>query len=41
MERITIRLSQEVVKQFQHTGEDWQIRVDTALRDWQKNHPPA
>lgn len=40
-ERITIRLSQEVVEQFRATGEGWQIRVDTALRDWLKNHSPV
>jgi uncharacterized protein (DUF4415 family) len=40
-ERITIRLSPEVVEQFRATGEGWQSRVDTALRDWLKNHSPA
>lgn len=37
-QRITIRLSPEVVEQFRATGEGWQSRVDTALRDWLKNH---
>jgi len=40
-ERITIQLSREVVEQFRATGEGWQGRVDTALRDWLKNHSPA
>jgi len=40
-DRITIRLSQEVVEQFRATGEGWQVRVDTALRDWLKNHSPV
>lgn len=40
-ERITIRLSREVVDQFRESGEGWQTRVDAALRDWLKNHSPA
>jgi len=40
-ERITIRLSREVVEQFRASGEGWQTRVDTALREWLKNHSPA
>ncbi len=40
-ERITIRLSREVVEQFRESGEGWQTRVDAALRDWLKNHSPA
>jgi uncharacterized protein (DUF4415 family) len=40
-ERITIRLSREVVEQFRDSGEGWQGRVDAALRDWLKNHSPA
>lgn len=38
-ERITIRLSHDVVESFRATGEAWQTRVDAALRDWLKNHP--
>ncbi len=37
-ERITIRLSQEVVDQFRTTGEGWQARVDSALKDWLETH---
>jgi uncharacterized protein (DUF4415 family) len=40
-ERITIRLSPEVVQRFRDTGEGWQTRVDAALQDWLKSHMPA
>jgi uncharacterized protein (DUF4415 family) len=40
-ERITIRLSPEVVQRFRATGEGWQTRVDSALKDWLKTHQPA
>ncbi len=40
-ERITIRLSQDVVQRFRATGEGWQTRVDVALRNWLKRHNPA
>lgn len=40
-ERITIRLSRDVVQQFRETGEGWQTRVDAALQDWLKTHRPA
>lgn len=40
-ERITIRLSQDVVQRFRATGEGWQTRVDAALRDWLESHKPA
>ncbi len=33
-ERITIRLSRDVVIEFRATGEGWQTRMDRALRDW-------
>ena len=39
-ERITIRLSPEVVQPFRATGEGWQSRVDAALKDWLKSHNP-
>ena len=39
-ERITIRLSHNVVQRFRATGEGWQTRVDTALQDWLKKHNP-
>ena len=37
-ERITIRLSREVVEQFRASGDGWQTRVDAALKDWLKTH---
>ena len=40
-ERITIRLSPEVVKRFRATGDGWQTRVDAALQDWLKSHKPG
>ena len=40
-ERITIRLSREVVEQFRASGDGWQARVDTVLRDWLKNQSAA
>ena len=40
-ERITIRLSPEVVQRFRDTGDGWQTRVDSALKEWLKSHQPA
>ena len=40
-ERITIRLSPDVVQPFRATGVGWQTRIDAALRDWLKKHSPA
>ncbi|WP_341674956.1 BrnA antitoxin family protein [Niveibacterium sp. SC-1] len=40
-ERITIRLSPEVVQAFRASGDGWQTRVDAALKDWLKTHTPA
>jgi len=40
-ERITIRLSPEVVETFRASGDGWQTRVDAALKDWLKTHSPA
>ena len=37
-ERITIRLSPEVVQAFRASGDGWQTRVDAALKDWLKTH---
>ncbi len=36
-ERITIRLSPEVVRRFRATGDGWQTRVDAAPKDWLKS----
>ena len=40
-ERITIRLSPEVIQRFRDTGDGWQTRVDSALKEWLKLHKPA
>ena len=40
-ERITIRLSRDVVEQFRASGDGWQTRMDVALKDWLKTHSPA
>lgn len=37
-ERITIRLSPDVLEQFRATDAGWQTKVDAALRDWLKTH---
>ncbi len=38
-ERITIRLSRDVVTQFRATGDGWQTRMDSALRQYIAEHP--
>ncbi len=38
---VTIRLSRDVLEQFQAGGHGWQTRIDAALKDWLKNHSPA
>ena len=40
-ERITIRLSPDVVSSFRATGTGWQTRMDTALKEWLKTHRPV
>jgi uncharacterized protein (DUF4415 family) len=40
-ERITIRLSPEVVARFRATGEGWQSRMDAALQDWLRKQKSA
>ena len=37
-ERITIRLSRDVVDQFRATGDGWQTRIDTVLQEWLNAH---
>ena len=39
-ERITIRLSPEVVARFRASGPGWQTRIDAALKDWLTTHKP-
>ena len=38
-ERITIRLSREVIAQFRATGDGWQGRIDEVLRQYIAKHP--
>ena len=38
-ERITIRLSRDVVTQFRATGDGWQTRMDLVLRQYIAEHP--
>ena len=40
-QRVTIRLTPEVVEAFRATGKGWQGRIDHALREWVKTHPPV
>ena len=40
-ERITIRLSPDVVQTFRATGDGWQSKIDAALRDWLTTHSPV
>lgn len=37
-ERISIRLSHDVVTQFRATGNGWQTRIDAALKEWLNSH---
>ena len=37
-ERISIRLSRDVLESFRATGEGWQTRMDEALKEWIKEH---
>jgi uncharacterized protein (DUF4415 family) len=37
-ERITIRVSPDVLAKFRAGGRGWQTRIDSALRDWLKTH---
>lgn len=40
-ERISIRLSRDVVDRFRASGDGWQTRMDSALQEWLKTHSPA
>lgn len=37
----TIRLSPEVIETFKASGNGWQTRIDSALKDWLKGHKVA
>ncbi|MBF0171739.1 MAG: BrnA antitoxin family protein [Nitrospinae bacterium] len=36
----TIRFDADVLSAFRTTGRGWQTRMNDALRDWLKTHPP-
>ncbi|PKY10078.1 hypothetical protein B1757_11510 [Acidithiobacillus marinus] len=38
-ERVSIRLSREVVSRFRASGPGWQTRLDAALKEWLEAHP--
>jgi uncharacterized protein (DUF4415 family) len=40
-ERITIRLSADVVTAFRATGDGWQTRMDAALKEWLRMNSAA
>jgi uncharacterized protein (DUF4415 family) len=40
-EKISIRLSPDVVKAFRSTGEGWQTRIDEALKTYLREHKAA
>ncbi len=37
-ERVTIRLSRDVVGRFRATGPGWQTRIDVVLKEWLETH---
>ncbi|MCX7084760.1 MAG: BrnA antitoxin family protein [Methylococcales bacterium] len=37
-ERITIRLSPDVLEAFKSTGKGWQTRIDGVLKEWLNEH---
>ena len=38
-QRVSIRLSPEIVDAFRSTGQGWQTRIDAALRQYLVDHP--
>jgi len=40
-QRITIRLSPDVVETFRASGDGWQTRIDAALKEWLQTHKLA
>jgi len=37
-ERVTMRLSRDVVARFRAAGPGWQTRIDAALKEWLEMH---
>jgi uncharacterized protein (DUF4415 family) len=40
-EMISIRLSPDVLERFRSSGDGWQTRIDSALREWLETHEAA
>jgi uncharacterized protein (DUF4415 family) len=40
-ERVTLRLSRDVIERFRAGGAGWQTRVDRVLKDWLKTQQSA
>lgn len=40
-ESTTIRFDRDILAAFRADGPGWQTRMNAALRDWLKTHPPA
>ena len=38
---VNLRLDAEVVDAFRASGSGWQTRLNAALKDWLKTHPPV
>jgi uncharacterized protein (DUF4415 family) len=38
---VNLRLDPDVVAAFRATGRGWQTRLNSALKDWLKDHSPA
>ena len=36
---VTVAISTDILDRFTATGEGWEARVDTALRQWLQEHP--
>lgn len=40
-EQVAIRFDRDVITAFRASGAGWQTRINDALKDWLKTHPPA
>jgi uncharacterized protein (DUF4415 family) len=38
---LTVRYDADVIAAFKATGKGWQTRMNAALKDWLKSHPPG
>lgn len=38
---LSVRYDADVIEAFKATGEGWQTRMNSALREWLKEHSPA